>query len=85
MFDHWLTFLRQIFPKKCFCSKNISKIVRPVLATVSINGLTYTVSRCGVGYSETILTSLFPLCAEPVSSHEQDGHIEEEAEEEVKD
>ena len=37
--DFWLTFLLQIFYKKCFCSKNISEIVRPFLATLSVNGL----------------------------------------------
>ena len=29
-----------MFRKKCFCKENISKIVRPLLATVSVNGLT---------------------------------------------
>ena len=29
----------QMFSKKCFCKENISKIVRPLLATLSVNGL----------------------------------------------
>ena len=28
-----------MFSKKCFCKENISKIVRPLLGAVSINGL----------------------------------------------
>ena len=28
-----------MFSKKCFCKENISKIVRPLLAALSINGL----------------------------------------------
>ena len=39
IFDFWLTFLLQIFSKNSFCLKNISKIIRPVLAALSVNGL----------------------------------------------
>ena len=39
LFDFWLTFLLQIFSKKCFCWRNISKIVRPDLAALSVDGL----------------------------------------------
>ena len=39
IFDFWLTFLLQIFIKKILCLKNISKVVRPVLATLSVSGL----------------------------------------------
>ena len=31
--------------KKCFCKGNISKIVRPLLAALSVNGLTYSCSE----------------------------------------
>ena len=34
-----LTFLHQIFCQLCFCLKDFIKIVRLVLASVSINGL----------------------------------------------
>ena len=34
-----LTFLLQIFSKKWFCKENISKIVRPVSAALSVNRL----------------------------------------------
>ena len=33
------TFLLQMFSKKCFCKENISKIVRPLLTALSVNGL----------------------------------------------
>ena len=33
-----------MFPKKCFCKGNISKIVRPLLAALSVNGLSTAVS-----------------------------------------
>ena len=33
------TFLPQLFSKKCFHSKIMSKFVRPFLASLSVNGL----------------------------------------------
>ena len=39
LFNFRSTFLLQIFSKKCFCQKYIFKIVRPVLAALSVNGL----------------------------------------------
>ena len=38
----WLTFLDQIFSWLCFCLQIIIKIVRLLLAAVSINGLTHS-------------------------------------------
>ena len=39
LFGFWLTFLLQFSSQKIFFKKNISKIVRPVLAALSVNGL----------------------------------------------
>ena len=36
----YLIFLPQIFSQLCFCLKDMIKIVRPLLAAMSINGLT---------------------------------------------
>ena len=33
-----------MFSIKCFCKENISKIFRPLLAALSVNGLTYSLS-----------------------------------------
>ena len=34
-----------MFSKKCFCKENISKIVRPLSAALSVNGLIKTLTR----------------------------------------
>ena len=39
LFDLWSAFLLQLFSRKCVCKLNISKIVRPLLAALSVNGL----------------------------------------------
>ena len=41
----WSTFLLQMFSRKCVCKLHISKIVRPLLAALSVNGLTLTMLR----------------------------------------
>ena len=35
-----------MFSKKCFCKENVSKIVRPLLAALSVNVLTSLVLSC---------------------------------------
>ena len=39
LFVFWSTFLIQMFSKKHFCKENISKIVGPLLAGLSVSGL----------------------------------------------
>ena len=41
LYDFSLTFYIQLFSKKCFCLKSISKIVRPCFAALSVNGFTH--------------------------------------------
>ena len=41
----WITFLLQIFSYSCFCLQDFSKIVRLLLAAVSINGLSTHTNR----------------------------------------
>ena len=38
--------------KKCFCKENISKIVRPLLAAMSVNGLKKWMHICNVVHAE---------------------------------
>ena len=59
LFDLCLTFLLQIFSKKVFCLKNISKIVR--LAALSVNGLR-SIEREVDGYLVISGASLTMVC-----------------------
>ena len=45
LFGLWSTFLLQIFSRKRLCNWKISKIVRPVLADLSVNGLILSMLR----------------------------------------
>ena len=42
LFGFWSTFISQIFSTKYFCYKNVTKIVRPFLAALSVNRLRYS-------------------------------------------
>ena len=54
MFDFSSTFYLQLFSKRFFSLKNISKIVWPVLAALSINGLNTSMRSQGMIRSTTV-------------------------------
>ena len=58
----WWTFLVQIFFKLSFCLRDNAKIVRLLLAAVSINGLSFCDRYAYMNYARRMKGSLF-LCA----------------------
>ena len=58
----YLIFLLQIFSHLCFCSKDLIKIVRPLLVAVSNNGLTNGWMRFRLNMAEKVTMNEVPNC-----------------------